>query len=89
MAREEFLSDVASERREPVRAACVSELDSRSGVVDGVIAEDVAEGADDCWAVEGDGRRRLRSVDSGEGFRRDREGDCGGGEAGAGLLAAV
>lgn len=88
MAREEFLSDVASERREPVRAACASELDSRSGV-DEVIAEDVAEGADDCCAVEGDGCRRLRRVDSGEGFRRDREGDCGGGEAGAGLLAAV
>lgn len=48
MAREEFLSDVARERREPVRAACVSELDSRSGAVEEAVAEAVAEGAEDC-----------------------------------------
>lgn len=66
MASEEFLSDVASERREPVRAACVSELDSRSGAVE----EAAADGGGGFWAMgEEDGRRRLRRVDSGEGFR--------------------
>ena len=38
MAREEFLSDVARERREPVRAACSSEFDSRIGIVEDAVA---------------------------------------------------
>lgn len=48
MAREEFLSDVARERREPVKAACVSEFDSRTGAVEGPVAEAVVEEADAC-----------------------------------------
>ena len=49
MAREEVLSDMARERREPVSAACASEFDSSSGAVE----EAIAEGAEGCWAVEG------------------------------------